>query len=116
VRKPHPRHARTKDGNAQISHLHHRVSHYRVVGDMRPDASSISIHWRHVKSERVVDYKTHPRHALRVCVSDLIPGWGPYDTNTKCAQGHASLVTKKSETPIELPVGFAMALIGDTSY
>jgi hypothetical protein len=96
VRKPHPRCARTKDRDVQIAHLHHCVSHYRVIRDTRPSTSLI--HWRHVKSERFADYKTHPRCALRVCVSDLIPGWAPYDTNTRRAQGHASPITKKYET------------------
>jgi hypothetical protein len=41
-------------------------------------ASSISINWRRAKSERIADYKTHSRRAIRVSVSDLIPG--AYDT------------------------------------
>jgi hypothetical protein len=72
-----------KNGDAQIACLRHRVSHYKVIEDMRPGTSPISIHWRHANSERV---------------SDLIPDWGPYGTNTRRAQGHASPVTKKSET------------------
>jgi ribosomal protein L39E len=42
-----------------------------------PVTSPISRHWRRAKLEHVADYKTHPRRALRVHVSDLIPGWGP---------------------------------------
>jgi hypothetical protein len=30
-------------------------------------------------------------------VTDLIPGWGPYDINTRRARGCASLITKKSD-------------------
>jgi hypothetical protein len=83
VRMPHPTHAHMKNGDAQIPCLHRRISHYRVIGDARMGASPISIHWRRVNSERV---------------SDLIPGWGLYGTNTR----HASPITKKSKTRIIL--------------
>jgi hypothetical protein len=82
MRKPHPRRVHTKNGDTQIVRLHHHVLHYKVVGDTRPDASLISIHWRRVNLERV---------------SDLIPGWGPFDTNTRGAQGRGSPITKKFE-------------------
>jgi hypothetical protein len=62
------------------------------------DASPISIHWRRTKLKRVSNYKTHPRHTLRVDVTDLIAGWNPYDTNTRRVRGHASSINKKSET------------------
>jgi hypothetical protein len=75
VRKPHPRHVYTKNGDAQITHLRHHVSHYRIIGDARPDASLISIHWRCAKSERVSDYKTHMRCALSMRFTDLISSW-----------------------------------------
>jgi hypothetical protein len=98
VRKSHPRCDRMKNGDAQITRLHHHVLHYRVIGDTRPDASPISIHWRCAKSERVFDYKTHPRRMLRVRVTNLILGWNPYGTNTRHAWGSTSPITKKSET------------------
>jgi hypothetical protein len=63
--------------------LCHHISHYRVIGNVHPGASLINIHWRCVKLERVSDYKTHLRHVLRVCVTDLIFGWSPYDINTR---------------------------------
>jgi hypothetical protein len=97
VRKSHPRRARTKDGDAQIACLRHRVSHYRVVRDARLGTSLISIHWRHAKSECVTDYKTHPRWALRVHISDSILGWAPFGTNMRYSQGHLSPITKNSE-------------------
>jgi hypothetical protein len=65
-----------KNGDTQItlSLFCCRVSHYRIIGDVRPDMSLISIHWRRVKLERVSDYKTYMRRALRMCVTDLIAG------------------------------------------
>jgi surfactin synthase thioesterase subunit len=60
-----------------LARLHHRVSHYRVIGDTCPITSPISIHWRRVKLERVSDYKTHSRHALRMCVTNLVADWAP---------------------------------------
>jgi hypothetical protein len=98
MRKPHLRRVRMKDGDAQITHLRHRVLHYRVVRNAQLDESLISIHWRHVKSECVADYKSHLRRALRVHISNLIPGWALYDTNTRHAQDCMSSITKKSET------------------
>jgi hypothetical protein len=74
VRKPHPRRAHTKNGDAQIAHLHRRVSHYRVIGDACLSASPISIHWRYTKLEHVSHYTTHLRRGLRVRVTDLIVG------------------------------------------
>jgi hypothetical protein len=78
MRKAHSRCARTKNGDAQIVCLHHRVSHYRVIRDARPDASPISIHGRRIMSERVTylifgwgPYATNPRRVLTVCVSYL---------------------------------------------
>jgi hypothetical protein len=67
----------------------------RVIRDAWSGASPISIHWRRSKSERVADYKTHLRYMVRVCVSDLIPGWAPYDTNTRRSQCRRSPITKK---------------------
>jgi hypothetical protein len=72
MRKPHPIHARMKNGD-----LCRHISYYRVIRDARPGASPISIHWRCAKLERVSHYMTHPRHTLRVHVTDLIVGWGP---------------------------------------
>jgi hypothetical protein len=82
----------------RIVHLRRCVSHYRVIRDARPDAFPISIHWRCVKLEHVSHNKTHPRHALVMCVINLIVGWGPYGTNARHAQDCTSLITKKSET------------------
>jgi hypothetical protein len=93
MRKPHPRHARTKNGDTQIIHVHHCVSHYRVIRDAHPSISPISIHVRRTKLEHVSHYKTHPRRALRARITDLIAGWDPYDTNTRCVRGHASPIT-----------------------
>jgi hypothetical protein len=98
MRKPHPRRARTKNGDTHIMHVHHCISHYRVIGDPPPGMSPISIHGRCIKLEHVSHYKTHLWCALRARVTNLIAGWGPYDTNTRCARGHASPITKKSET------------------
>jgi hypothetical protein len=98
VRKPHLKCDCMKNRDAQITRLYRCVSQYRVIGDTRPGASLISIHWRCVKSERISDYKTHPRCALRVRVTDLIPGWGSCGINTRRTKGHASPTTKKSET------------------
>jgi hypothetical protein len=53
VRKAHLRCACMKNGDAQITRLRRRVSHYRVIKDARPDASLISIHGRRAMSERV---------------------------------------------------------------
>jgi hypothetical protein len=71
VRKAHSRHTRTK-----IVRLYHRISHYRVIRDVQPGTSPISIHGRRAMSERVTylisgygPYATNLRHALRVCVS-----------------------------------------------
>jgi hypothetical protein len=89
VRKSHPRRVRTKNGDVQITRLHRCVLHYRVIGDKRPGASLISIHWRRVKSQRV---------------SDSIPGWGPYGTNMRHAQGHVSPITKKFEARFYISV------------
>jgi hypothetical protein len=77
VREPHLRRVRTKNRDTQIACLHHHVSRYRVIGDTRPSAFAISIHWRRAKLERVSHYMTHPRYALRVRVTDFIAGWGP---------------------------------------
>jgi hypothetical protein len=90
VKKPPPRCARTKNGDAGIAHLHCHVLHYRVIGDAQPGASPISIRGRCTKLECVFNYKTHPRRTLMVHVIDLMPGWRPYDTNTSRAQGHKS--------------------------
>jgi hypothetical protein len=98
MRNMHLRHARTKNGNAQIACFRHRVSHYRVIRDARPSVSLISIHWRCVKLEHVSDYKTHPRRALRVCITNLITGWGPYGTNKRRAWGHMFPINKTFET------------------
>jgi hypothetical protein len=98
VRKPHSRCARTKNEDVQIVRLHCHVSHYRAVRDARSYASPISIHWRCTKPDHISDYKTHPRRALRVCVTDLILGWGPYGTNMRHVQSLVSPITKKSET------------------
>jgi hypothetical protein len=98
VRNTHPRCVCVKNGDMQIMRLHHRVSHYRVNGDARPGTSLIIIHWRRAKLERISHYKTHPRRALRVCVTDLITGWGSYGTNMRHAQGRASPISKKSKT------------------
>jgi hypothetical protein len=77
VRKPHLRCAYMKNGDAQITHLHHRVLHYRVIRDARPCASLISTQWRRAKLTCVSHCKTHPRCALRVRVTDLTADWGP---------------------------------------
>jgi hypothetical protein len=61
-RKAHSRRARTKNGDAHTTRLRHRISHYRVIRDARPDASPISIHGRRATSERV---------------AYLISDWGP---------------------------------------
>jgi hypothetical protein len=53
VRKAHSRQARMKNGDAQIARLHRCISHYRVIRDVRPGASPISIHGRCAMSERV---------------------------------------------------------------
>jgi hypothetical protein len=53
VRKAHSRCACTKNGDAQVARLHHCISHYRVIGDVRSGTSSISIHERRTTSERV---------------------------------------------------------------
>jgi hypothetical protein len=53
LRKAHLRRARTKNGDTQIMRLCHRVSHYRVIGDVRSDTSLISIHGRRATSERI---------------------------------------------------------------
>jgi hypothetical protein len=74
MRKPHPRCAHMKNGDVQIACLRHRTLHYRVIRDMRPGASLISIHWRRAKLEHVSHYKTHLRRVLRVRVTDLIVG------------------------------------------
>jgi hypothetical protein len=122
MRKPHSRCARMKDGDAR-ARLRRRFSHYRLIGDMRPSASPISIHWRRAKSEQVSDYKTHPRHELMVRITDLITDWGPNDTNTRHAQSPVSPIMKKSETCFILAhhrfncrLGSLFALIGDTPY
>jgi hypothetical protein len=70
VRKAHSRCARTKNGDVQITCLCHHVSHYRVIRDVRPSVSLISIHGRCATSE---------------CVTYLISGWGPYATNLRHA-------------------------------
>jgi hypothetical protein len=80
MRKPHPRRARTKNGDARLG------------------VSLISIHWRRAKSERVSDYKTYPRRALRVSITYWNAGWGPYGSNTRHTQDRASPITKKFET------------------
>jgi hypothetical protein len=66
----------TKNGDTQIVCLHRRISHYRVIGDAYPGASSITIYGRYATSECVTyfisswgPYVTNPRRALRVCVS-----------------------------------------------
>jgi hypothetical protein len=105
VRKPHPRRARTKNEDAQIACLRRHVSHYKVIGDARPGASPISIHWRRVKSECISDLipdwapmaliqdvpkvaclplLKNPIHALSYYVADLIAGWSHCDTNRRC--------------------------------
>jgi hypothetical protein len=64
-------------------------------------------------------YKTHLRRALRVCVTNLLVGWGPYNTNTRCVWGRASPITKKSETLFILVChrfNAAVVLIGYTPY
>jgi hypothetical protein len=48
--------------------------------------------------DRVSYYKTHLRCAVRVRVTDLVAGWGPYGTKTRHANGRASPITKKSES------------------
>jgi hypothetical protein len=53
VRKAHSRRARMKNGDTQITRLHHRVSYYRVIGDVRSGASPISIHGRRAMLEPV---------------------------------------------------------------
>jgi hypothetical protein len=40
----------------------------------------------------------NPRHALRVSVVDLIPGWGHCGTNRRHAKGRASPITNQFET------------------
>jgi hypothetical protein len=121
VRKPHSRRACMKNGDTQIVHLHHHISHYKVIGDTRSGTSSIKIHWRRAKLERVFDYKTHPRCTLMVHVTDLILGWGPYGTNGRRTQGRASPITQKSETCFILVrrrfnCRVIVALIGDVPY
>jgi hypothetical protein len=69
VKKAHSRRARTKNGDAQIARLRHRVSYYRVIGDAQLGASLTNIHGRCATSERV---------------TYLISGWGPYATNPRC--------------------------------
>jgi hypothetical protein len=61
VRNTHLRRARMKNGDAQIAHLRHYISHYRVIEDACLSAFPISIQQRHEKLERVSHYKTHPR-------------------------------------------------------
>jgi hypothetical protein len=82
VKKTHLRHVRIKNGDGQIAHLHHHISHYRVVEDARLDAFSISIHWRHEKSEHV---------------PNLISSWGHTMTLIR-DMPKVSSITKKSET------------------
>jgi hypothetical protein len=123
MRKPQSRRAYTKNKDAQIACLGHRVLHNRVIKDARPGTSLISIYWRRVKSERVSDYKTHPRCTLTVHVTDFILGWGPYGTNMRRMQGHTCPITKKFEIRFILArhqfncrLVVTVALIGDAPY
>jgi hypothetical protein len=77
VRKAQLRRAGTKNGDAQITRFHYHVSHYRVIRDVLPGVSPISIHWRHTKLERVSHFKTHPRCTLSVYVTNLVTDWAP---------------------------------------
>jgi hypothetical protein len=83
VRKPHPRPARTNNRDTQIGCLRRRVSHYRVIRVAHPDASPISIYWRHAQLEHGSHYTTRLRRTLRAHVTDLIAGWAPRGTNTR---------------------------------
>jgi hypothetical protein len=95
IRKTQPRHAHSKNGDVQITRLHHRVSHYRVIRDMRPSASSIRIHLRRALCWNL-------RRDIRSCVVNLIVGWGHSGTNTRHAKSSASPITKKYETRFNL--------------
>jgi hypothetical protein len=98
VRNTQARCARTKNRDTQMACLRHHVLHYRVIRDVRPSMSLISIHWICALLERVSNYGTHPRRASKVRVTNLIASWGPYGTNMRCARGRASLITNESET------------------
>jgi hypothetical protein len=67
--EPHSRRVYTKNRDVQIACLRHRVSHYRVIRDVRLSASPINIHGRCAMSE-------HATYDFRL---------GPYATNLRCA-------------------------------
>jgi hypothetical protein len=84
---------------------HHHISHYRVIQDIRLNASSIRIHLRraHVSLHRVrLPLEINLRRAIRARITDLIADWGHCDTNTRRAKGCTSPITKKSETRFNL--------------
>jgi hypothetical protein len=97
MRKAQLRCACTKNGDTQITCIHHHVSHYRVIQDARLGESLISIHWRRAKLECVSHSKTHLRHALSVSITDLIAGWGPVALIRDAPRVRVSLITNKSE-------------------
>jgi hypothetical protein len=81
-----------------MARLRHPISYYRVIGDARPGASPIMIHLRRALVRARLPLEINPRHAIRVCIVNLIAGWGHYDTNRRRATGHTSPITKKFET------------------
>jgi hypothetical protein len=89
--------ARTKNGDVQIMCLHHRVSYYKVVQDVCLVMSLIRIYLGHTVVSPRLPLEINLR-CSRVCVADLIAGWGHYGTTRRRAKGHASPITKKSGT------------------
>jgi hypothetical protein len=83
VRKTHPRHVCMKNRDAQIMHLHHCISHYKIIRDVCPSTSLIRIHLRHVLVTACLQIEINPRRVIRACVADLIGSWCHCNTNRK---------------------------------
>jgi hypothetical protein len=94
VRKTQPRHARPKNGDAQIIRLCRRTSHYKVIQYVCQGASLIRIHLRRALGRAYIPLQSNSRCALKTPVADLIAGWGHCGTNRRHANSRASPITK----------------------
>jgi hypothetical protein len=89
-----------KNGDDRASPL----SHYSVIRDACPGTSPIRIHLRHALVSTRLSLKINPRRA-RVHVTDLIAGWGHYDTNRRHTIGDVSLIIKKARHQFNYRLG-----------
>jgi hypothetical protein len=91
MRKTQWRPVRTKNGDAQIVHLHRHVSHYQSNLIWLPTGTTVALIGHTLGATRI-PLQSNPRHALWAHIADLTAGWGHCDTNRRHTMFDACLL------------------------